>query len=190
MSIFEYVNENETAIISAFSALLGVLLTLTFNMLQKWLDMRHAVNMKKIDFAIEFQKKHLIEPVILFLDSDLASMREVYSLVFENEPKKSNAKIKIDHLVMLPSIHARVKGIGDENLDKLFSAFTIKRLKIGNAVFNQDKDPYIELQSAIELAGEIIFILLEQSNPKQYETNKKFKSFASLTGTRIKPRAP
>lgn len=154
---------NETAIISASAALIGVFLTVLANLFQKWLDMRHAKNMKKLEFAIEFEKNHLLEPILSFIDSDLATLREVYALGFINKEDWDKVKIKSEHLNALPSVSARVKGLGDEIIYNKFNEFTRKRILIGNAINSDEKDSFKELESAIELAGEIMYLLFERA---------------------------
>ena len=163
MQIFDIIKGYEAAVIAAFAALSGVFLTGLINVFQKWLDMRHARSMKKIDFAVDFEKKQLLEPVLSFLDSDLSTMRQVYSLVFVEKAERSSVKIESSHLSQLPAIQARIKGLGDEHLYTKFSEFSRKRIKIGNAIEHPDKDPYTELESAIELAGEIMCSLFERA---------------------------
>lgn len=163
MQVIDIIKGHESEVIAAFSALSGVFLTAVFNVFQKWLDMRHAKNMKKIEFAIDFEKKQLLEPVLSFLDSDLATIREVYSLVFKSKKDRGSVIIEDKHLAQLPSVQARIKGLGDDDLYEKFNEFSRKRRKIWNAIENQNNDPFDELESAIAIAGEIISSLLEQA---------------------------
>jgi hypothetical protein len=163
MQLLDIIERNETAIITASAALFGVLLTAIVNLFQKWLEMQHAKNMKKIDFAIDFEKKQLLEPVLSFLDSDLSAMRDVYTLIFVDKKDRSSVKVESQYLSQLPAVQARVKGLGDEVLYNKFCEFSRKRLKIGNAIENPTKDPYEELESAIDIAGELMGLLFKRA---------------------------
>ncbi len=90
-------------------------------------------------------------------------MCEVYDLIFVDKAERNNVKIENNHLSQLPSVQARIKGLGDEKLYQEFRSFSHKRLKIGNALESPNKDPYIELESAIEIAGGIMNLLFERA---------------------------
>ena len=162
MNWFEYFDGYQTALVTTSGALFGVIITSVFHLIQKYFANRHERNMKKLDFVAKFKSEQLVEPVIKFLDSDLAAMQETYSLVFVDKGSRSNFQIKSDHLASLPAVTARVKGLGDPKLNALFDEFTRKRLSIGNSIDSVGKDPFKELQSAITLAGDIVGLLLDK----------------------------
>ncbi|WP_413517082.1 hypothetical protein [Photobacterium phosphoreum] len=162
MSFLEFIHGNQGAVIAATAALGGVLITAIFNVLQKYLDNKHTKSIKRLEIVIDFEKCHLIEPILTFLDADLIAMRDVYNIIFINKVDRENISIKNEHLQSLPSVKARIRGLGDKELSQKFDVFTRKRLLIGNAIETVGSDPYKELESGIELAGEIICLLLKR----------------------------
>ncbi|MBM2835637.1 MAG: hypothetical protein HW406_2798 [Candidatus Brocadiaceae bacterium] len=156
MTIAEIIKGHETAVISGSFVLLGVFLTLVVNSIQKFIDNRHTLRIKRLDLSINIEKTHLLEPVIEFIDRDLGAMQAVYALIFVDKKERSEVKIDNTHLSNLTAIEARIKGMGDKKLNDKFRDFTHKRIKIGNAIEHPGKDPYDELKQAIELAGDIM----------------------------------
>ena len=62
MEIFEIIKGHEIAVITASFALLGVLLTAVVTICSKWLDMRHARNMKKLELRSTLKKNNYLSP--------------------------------------------------------------------------------------------------------------------------------
>ena len=118
--------------------------------------------MKRMEVFIDFEKKQFLEPILSFLDADLSAMREVYNLSLTDKKERGTVVIKHEHLANLPAVQARVKGLGDPNIYEKFRSFSHKRVKIGNAIETQGKDPYIELESAIEIAGELMGLVFKR----------------------------
>jgi hypothetical protein len=115
-----------------------------------------------LELVIELEKQHLLEPVIEYIEQDLSAMQEVYNLIFVDHQDRSKVKINNTHLSQLSAIQSRIRGLGDPALNNNFSDFSRKRIKIGNAVDQRDKDPYEELQEAIDLAGKIMNSLFDK----------------------------
>ena len=162
--MLELLKGHETAVISGTFTLIGVLLALAAGFINKWIGKRHDLNLKKLDFAMNLEKQQLFDPVISFLDLDLATMREIYSLESMDENQRGEVKINLSHLHQLPAIQARVRGLGDEELSSKFSEFSHSRKKISQALDSLEKDSFTELQKGIDLAGEIMNKLFERMN--------------------------
>ena len=162
MPITDLIKGHETAVISGSFALLGVFLTLVVTSIQKCIDNLHSLKIKRLELVIEIEKQHLLEPVIEYIEQDLSAMQEVYNLIFVDHQDRSKVKINNTHLSQLSAIQSRIRGLGDFALNNNFSDFSRKRIKIGNAVDHRDKDPYEELQEAIDLAGKIMNSLFDK----------------------------
>jgi hypothetical protein len=113
---------------------------------------------------MNFEKQHFFDPIISFLDLDLAAMREIYSLQFLSESESKRAKVELNpsHLHKLPAIQARVIALGDEELSLNFKKFSHSRIKISQAIGSLEKDTFTELKNGIDLAGNIMNTLFER----------------------------
>jgi hypothetical protein len=175
MSITELIKGHETAVISGSFALLGVALTLAANSIQKFFENRHSLKLKRLELAIELEKKHLLEPVIEFLDYELSAMQAVYSIIFVKKEDRANVRIDNTHWSKFPSIEARIRGLGDNELNHNFHEFSLKRIKIATAIKNPDmieskeEHPFEQLQEAIELGGKVLKSLFHKLKELEYK---------------------
>lgn len=166
MPIAELIKGNETAIIAGSFTLLGVIIASVFNVILRVIENMQARKLKRLELAMEIEKTHLLEPTIEFIDHDLAAMQDVYSLIFVDRKDRKEVFIDNTHIARLPSIQARLRGLGDPELNRKFRDFSNKRIKIGTAVEHRheapNEDPYEQLQQAIDLAGEILNTLFKK----------------------------
>jgi len=118
--------------------------------------------MKRFDLAVEFEKRNLIEPVLLFLESDLRLTTRMYAKGLEIEESKIDERLS-EHILDMSMASARVMTYGDDALTAKFEEFTRKRLDVGFRAINKElKDMRVaneNLNEAQSLASEIISML-------------------------------
>ena len=147
------------ATLGAVVSLAGVAITSWFNLKAKDKEAVNARRLKFLENSIDFQKRHIVEPVIAFLESDLRLISYVYEcgLVKDTPAKKPELS---EHIRLLAMTEARIKTLGDKSLEDKFRVFTRKRLEVGNEILDEiqrdHKAAYEKLQEAITLASEIL----------------------------------
>ena len=164
MDILTLFDKHADAIIPIFGTLAGVVITLFFTWLMKRREFINQVKLKRIDFGIEFEKKNLIEPVLLFLESDLKLMTAIYQKGLKLE-KTEIDKSSSAHILDMSMASARLGVYGNEALIKKFDEFTRKRIQVGFALSEQEKNinsAHNKIKEAESLASEIIILLREK----------------------------
>lgn len=165
MDILTFFDKHADAIIPIFGTFAGVVITLFVTWLMKRREFINQVKLKRIDFGIEFEKKNLIEPVLLFLESDLKLMTAIYQKGLKLE-KTEIDKSSSAHILDMSMASARLGVYGNEALIKKFDEFTRKRIQVGfDALNEQEKNinsAYNKIKEAESLASEIIILLKEK----------------------------
>ncbi|MCF6156445.1 MAG: hypothetical protein E3K36_14665 [Candidatus Brocadia sp.] len=163
MSLEDLINNNQTAFLTFIGTISGVGITQAANLFFRWIDHRNNLKIKRLDLAIELEKKYLIDPVVSFIDKDLKSMQKTYALVFNSKEGRPNFDLDKEHVFVLSSIQARIKGLGDSHLSEKFEEFSRARVGIGTAVSDAEVNAaYKKLDGAIKLAGEILELLFKK----------------------------
>lgn len=166
MGILELLDKYPVALIGVVGATLGVIgslagvaITSWFNLKAKDKEAANARKLKFLDNSIDFQKRHVVEPIIAFLESDLKLISYVYECGLEKDTPPKNPEQSV-HIRLLAMTEARIKTLGDKLLEEKFRVFTRKRLEVGNKILDEmRRDPnaaYEKLQEAITLASEIL----------------------------------
>ena len=87
MDFLTFIDKHATPIIAVIGTLAGVVISQISTWVMKRHEFKKQVNLKRIDFGIEFEKKNLIEPVLLFLESDLKLITAIYQKGMDKERK-------------------------------------------------------------------------------------------------------
>jgi len=165
MDILTFFDKHADAILPIFSGLAGVVITLFFTWLMKRREFINQVKLRRIDFGIEFERKNLIEPVLLFLESDLKLMTAIYQKGLERERTEIDSSLST-HILDMSMASARLGVHGNEALVKKFDEFTRKRNQVGfDALGENEKNinsAYNKIKEAESLASEIIILLKEK----------------------------
>ncbi len=147
------------SVLTLIGTLAGAALTSWFNLKAKEREAANARHMRLLDSSIEFQQRHLIEPVIAFLEADLRLISDVYARRLENDASDRKPELS-EHVRLLAMVEARLATFGDPALESSFRLFSRKRLDLGNKLFDERRSDvngaYKELQEAIRLASEIL----------------------------------
>ncbi len=85
MDFLTFLDKHATPIIAILGTLAGVVISQISTWLMKRQEFKNQVKLKRIDFGIEFEKKNLIEPVLLFLESDLKLITAIYQKGLEKK---------------------------------------------------------------------------------------------------------
>lgn len=162
MDILDFIDKHATPIIAVFGTLAGVLISQLFNWLMKKCEFKNQVKLKRFDFGVEFEKRNLIEPILLFLESDLKLITAIYQKGFEREKSKINEKLG-DHILEMSMVSARLGVYGNEALITKFDEFTRKRIEVGFNVLDEHEknisSAHNKIKEAESLASEIIILL-------------------------------
>lgn len=141
------------------SYLWGAVITGTVLLISKWVDHLNNLKIKRLVIAIEVEKKHLIEPVVLFIEKQLESMQRTSAQGLDRE----NRVLNNEYIFNLAATQARIKGLGDDVLNKKFDEFFTERIYIATFVAEQKIIRANEhLEKAIKLAGEILELLFKK----------------------------
>ena len=164
MDILTLLDKHAAPIIAILGTLAGVVISQISTWLLKRQEFKNQLKLKRIDFGIEFEKKNLIEPVLLFLESDLKLITAIYQKGLEKE-KIIHEKLG-EHILEMSMASARLGVYGNEALIKKFDEFTKKRIQIGFDVFN-DKEKNMfsahdKIKEAESLASDIIILLKDK----------------------------
>ena len=158
MDILTCFDKYATSIIAVLGTLAGV-------WVMKRKEFKNQVKLKSIDLGIEFEKKNLIEPVLLFLESDLKLITAMYQKGLEAERTKIHEKLG-EHILDMSMASARINVYGNEALSKKFDEFTRIRIQIGFDVFydiNKNMlSAHNKIKEAESLSSEIIILLKEK----------------------------
>jgi hypothetical protein len=164
MDLLTFIDKHATSIIAVLGTLFGVMISQISNWLMKKQEFKNHVKLKRIDFGIEFEKKNLIEPVLLFLESDLKLITAMYQKGLQQE--KNINEILGEHILEMSMVSARLRVYGNAALNTKFEEFTRKRLEVGFKALNENmKDmqlAYDKLREAEVLASEIIILLKDK----------------------------
>ena len=167
MNFIDFFDKHAASIIPAIGVLAGVIISQFFTWVMKLSEFKNQVRLKRIDFGIEFEKRNLIEPVLLFLESDFKLMTAIYQKGFESEKSKINEKLS-EHILSMSMASARIGAYGNEALIKKFDEFTRKRMEVGfNVLDEENKSIYSahnKIKEAESIASEIIILLKEKIN--------------------------
>lgn len=161
MDLMIFLDKHAAPIIAVLGALSGVVISQISTWLMKRHEFKNQLKLKRIDFGIEFEKKNLIEPVLLFLESDLKLITTIYQKGLEKEKTKIHEKLG-DHILEMSMASARLGVYGNEALSKKFDEFTRKRIQIGFDVFDKERNmlsAHNRIKEAESLASEIIILL-------------------------------
>jgi hypothetical protein len=165
MDLLTFLDKHAASIIAVLGTLAGVLISQFSTWLMKRHEFKNQVKLKRIDFGIEFEKKNLIEPVLLFLESDLKLITAIYQKGLETE-KTEIHEILSGHILNMSMASARLGVYGNEALIKKFDEFTRKRIQIGFDVFDDKEKNMLsahnKIREAESLASEIIILLKEK----------------------------
>jgi len=163
MWLKDLIINNQPALLMLIGTVSGVIIAETGHLLSKWVDHRNKLKLRRLDMAVELEKKYLIEPVVSFIDRDLALMQTTYAKIFELKEEKERFSIDSTHVFELSAVQARVKSIGDPHLNDKFEEFSRIRICIGTAVSDaKTEEAYKELNKAIISAGEILELLFKR----------------------------
>ena len=165
MDILTFLDKHAASIIAVLGTLAGVLISQIFTWLMKRNEFRNQVKLKRIDFGIEFEKTNLIEPVLLFLESDLKLITKIYQKGLNTEKTTIHEKLS-EHILDMSMASARLGVYGNDALIKKFDEFTRKRIQIGfDALGDKEKNinsAYNKIKEAESLASGIIILLKEK----------------------------
>lgn len=154
---------NQPAFLMLIGTVFGFVITQAGHLISKWVDQRNKMKIKRLDMAVELEKKYLIEPVVSFMDRDLVLMQKTYSRMFELEKDNTSFSIDTAHVFELSAVQARVKGIGDRHLNEKFEEFSRARSGIGTAAADhKTNEAYTKLVETISLSGEILELLFKK----------------------------
>ncbi len=161
-----FIDKNANSIIPVIATLGGMIISQLCNILKIRIETKKQIAIKKVDAAIEFEKNHIIEPILSYLDSELKFMIAIYREGLSSGDKAEDI-FKPEHILNLSCISARIRALGDETLNEKFDKFTLKRFDIANRILKDspNRNPSIankQLQAAEQLAGEILSILKEK----------------------------
>lgn len=163
MWLEDLIKNNQPAFLILIGTVFGVVVSQAGHLFSKWVDHRNNLKLKRLDMAVELEKRYLIEPVVSFIDQDLALMQKIYSRMFESEEEKASFSIDNVHVFELSALQARIKSIGDTHLNDKFEEFSRARIGIGTAVSDaKTEEAYTKLNKAISLAGEILELLFKK----------------------------
>jgi len=163
MWLEDLIKNNQSAFLMLIGTVSGVVIAQAGHLISKWIDHRNNLKIRRLDIAVELEKKHLIEPVVSFIDKDLESMQKTYAKVFKSREDKANLSLDKEHVFELSYIQARVKGLGDSRLNEKFEEFSRARIGIGTAVADAEINiAYKQLDEAIKLAGAILELLFKK----------------------------
>ncbi len=163
MRLTDLIINNQAAFLMLIGTLCGVIITQLGYLLSKSIDHRNNLKLKRIDMALELERKYLIEPIVSFIDRDLELMQRTYAKVFESKEEKAGFDIDGSYVFELSAIQARVKSIGDPHIDDKFEEFSRTRIKIRAAVSHaKTEEAYKELNKGITAAGEILELLFKR----------------------------
>lgn len=84
----DLIKNNQAAFLTLLGTLAGVIITQVAYLVSKSIDYRNNLKIRRLDLAIELEKKHLIEPVVLFIDRDLKAMQKTYAKAFSQKTMK------------------------------------------------------------------------------------------------------
>lgn len=158
MDILTFLDKHAASIIAVSGTLAAV-------WVMKRNEFKNQVKLKRIDLGIEFEKKNLIEPILLFLESDLKLITAMYQKGLETERTKIHEKLG-EHILDMSMASARIKVYGNESLIKKFDEFTRKRIQIGFDVFDDINKNMLsahnKIKEAESLSSEIIILLKEK----------------------------
>ena len=164
IDILNFIDKHATPMFT----LLGILFGLVFSPISTWimkkLEFINQAKLKRIDFAIEFEKKNLIEPVLLFLKSDLKLMTSIYQKGLAIEQKEIE-KSESAHILDMSMVSARLGVYVNDLLIKKFDEFTRKRIQVGfSTLSDQNKNIHAhnKIKEAEALASEIIAFLKDK----------------------------
>ena len=135
MDFMTFLDKYGAPIIAIWGTLAGVIISQISTWLMKRQEFKNQVELKRIDFGIEFEKKNLIEPVLLFLQSDLKLITAIHQKGLEKEKTQIHEKLG-EHILEMSMASARLSVYGNEALTKQFVEFTRKRIQIGFDVFD------------------------------------------------------
>lgn len=165
MDFLTFLDKHATPIIAILGTLAGVVISQISTWLMKRQEFKNQVKLKRIDFGIEFEKKNLIEPVLLFLESDLKLITAIYQKGLEKEKTNIHEKLG-EHILEMSMASARLGVYGNEALIKIFDEFSIKRIQIGFDVFDDKEKNMLsahnKIKEAESLASEIIILLKDK----------------------------
>jgi hypothetical protein len=147
---------NQTAIISIFGTLLGATLTQAFNLISKRIDHKNSLEIKRLGVAVEVEMKHIIDPIISFLDKDIKLIQKGCAQLLSPEEVLT---LEREHIFELSSIEARIETLGNEDLSQKFKKFSTIRLISPN---ESPEDRFEKLEQAKELEKEILSLLFER----------------------------
>lgn len=104
--------------------LLSVFITQASSIFIKKFEVDAQIRYRKFDWSWEFEKKNVVEPILMFLDSELKLIAFVYTKGFEDKEADEGLK---RHILDLSTISARIKALDDcDELSKKFVEFTKK----------------------------------------------------------------
>jgi len=163
MWLEDLVNNNQPAFLMLIGTVFGVVIAQVGHLISKWIDHRNNLKIKRLDMAVQLEKKYLIEPVVSFIDRDLGLMQKTYARIFKSKETNTSFSIDNTHVSELSAVEARVKGIGDRHLKEKFQEFSRARIRIGTAAADgKTNNAYTRLEEAISLAGEILELLFKK----------------------------
>ena len=163
MWLEDFIKNNQPAVLMLIGTVSGVVIAQAGHLISKWVDHRNNLKIKRLDIAVELEKKYLIEPVVSFIDRDLGLMQKTYAKMFESEEGNASFSFDNTNVFELSSVQARVKGLGDRRLNEKFEEFSRARIGIGTAVADaKTQNAYKQLDEAIKLAGEILELLFKK----------------------------
>ncbi len=164
MWIEDLVKNNQPAFLMLLGTLAGVVITQAGHLFAKFLDYRSRLKIKRLDMVVEVEKTYLIEPVVSFIDRDLALMQRLYARIFESEKDKTSLHLDSTYVFELSAVQARVKGLGDKHLNEKFKEFSQARIGIATDI---EGKAHTQLKQAISLAGELLVILFNTLKKKE-----------------------
>lgn len=107
MDLLTFLDKHATPIIAVLGTLAGVLISQLSTWFMKRHEFKNQVKLKRIDFGIEFEKRNLIVPVLLFLDSDLKLITAIYQKGLETEKTKIHENLN-KHILNMSMASARL----------------------------------------------------------------------------------
>jgi hypothetical protein len=146
------------SIITGLAALAGVAISQFFSWIMKKNEFNNQVKMKRIDLGIEFEKRNLIEPVMMFLTSELKLITAIFQKGLEVEKTVIQRNLG-EHILDMAMTSARLGAYGNKALIDKFEEFTRIRISVGFEVSEKFKNlpsAHERLKQAEILASEII----------------------------------
>lgn len=153
------------AAFGVIGSLAGVFITSWFNLKAKDKEAENAQRLKFLDNSSDFQKRHIIEPVIALLESYLKQLSFVYECGLKKDTPITSPEL-IEYVHRLAMAEARIKAFGDKSLEEKFRVFIRKCFEMGSRISDERRRDlnaaYENLQEAITLASEILVSMKEK----------------------------